>query len=218
MDKFDWNNIHEKCDLNAIRDNIWHHSRFFGLRFTNIIKMIEDEYYFESLMLLIILLEQYISSMTHSTNARFEDIVNSFYKDSRQKTANDLRNLRNHLAHRYLFKYYISFDKIEEYPLSELSNYEYILSRLFLPIMGCFDNQYETSIDFMIGEYTIEELASQYCFEDELDKVINLNVSYEMSKEEVFRIQKKNELEFMRRIDSSAPVSMWLGVLKELFK
>ncbi|MCK9328708.1 MAG: hypothetical protein M0Q94_02410 [Candidatus Cloacimonetes bacterium] len=55
MDKFDEYDSNQTCDLNEIRDELWHHSRFFGLRFTYIIKMLEDEYYSESLILLIML-------------------------------------------------------------------------------------------------------------------------------------------------------------------
>jgi len=217
MRKFDWDYIHSKCDLNQVRDELWAHSRFYGLRFTYIIKMIEDKYYFESLLLLIMLLEQVLSSKTGQLSLNFESLINACFLGEKRNVANKLRDLRNKIAHRYLFKYFVSFDEKTEYPLSDLSNYEIILNKLFLPIISCFDDRYNETIDFSIGEYTINDLAQQYGIQKELEIMTNLGINNNMSKEVKEKIAKENINNIMRLIDNTSPVDMFETILKSLF-
>lgn len=219
MDKFDWNYIHQNCDLNEIRDELWHHSRFFGLRFTYIIKMIEDEYYFESLLLFIMLIEQVLSSKTKKLNESFDGLIELSFGGKKKETAQKLKNLRNKMVHRYLFKYYIKFDNNVEFPLSEMSNYEYILFKLFLPIMSCFSDNYDVSSNVIIGEYSVYDLAKQYGISDnDLEKMLNVGIEPGISKDLAKKLKKKNEINIMRYLDNSSPVQMWEGVLRGLFE
>lgn len=219
MDKFDWNHIHQKCDLNEIKDELWHHSRFFGLRFTYIIKMIEDEYYFESLLLFIMLIEQVLSSKTKKLNENFDRLIELSFDGIKKETALKLKNLRNKMVHRYLFKYYVKFDNNIEFPLSEMSNYEYILSKLFLPIMSCFSDKYNVRSNMIIGEYSVYDLAKQYGVSDNvLEKMLNVGIEPGMSKDLAKKQKKDNELNIMRYLDNSSPTQMWEGVLRGLFE
>lgn len=219
MYMFDWNHIHQNCDLNEIRDELWHHSRFFGLRFTYIIKMIEDEYYFESLLLFIMLIEHVLSSKTKKLNESFDGLIELSYDGKKKETAQKLKNLRNKMVHRYLFKYYIKFDNNVEFPLSEMSNYEYILFRLFLPIMSCFSDKYDVSSNVIIGEYSVYDLAKQYGISDnDLEKILNVGIKPGISKDLARKLKKENEINIMRYLDNSSPVQMWEGVLRGLFE
>jgi len=217
MSNFDWDYIHEKCNLNSVRDELWLHSRFFGLRFNHIINLIEDGYYFESLLMLIMLLEQVLASKNSKLNETFAKLINSTYNGMKKETASKIRTLRNSMVHRYLFKFYVSFNEGDEYPLSEMSNYEYILFKLFLPLISCFTDQYNYYVDFIIGEYTVNELAIQYGIEKELDKIINVGIVSEMSKIEMEKIRKENEINLMRLLNNTSPVSLYQSVFKNLF-
>jgi len=217
MDKFDWEYIHRKCNLNEVCDALWHYSRFYSLRFSNIINMIEGGFYYEALLNMIILLEQIVASRTSILNDSFESLINKFYQGEKQKTAHSLRKLRNAMVHKFLFKYYVSFDNKEEFPLDEVSNYEHILFHLFMPIISCIDENYNDNIDFFIGEYTINDLAKQYGIENELDDLLFVGVEVQMSIEEKNQIKHENELRIMRQINNSSPVGMWTKIFKSLF-
>lgn len=218
VQSFDWDYIHDNCDLNLVRDELWLHSRFFGLRFTRIIGLIENGYYFESLLMMILLLEQVLASKCSKLNARFEELINSAYIGSKKETATRIKELRNKMAHRYLFKYYVSFEKGKEYPLSEMSNYEFILFKLFLPIISCLTNQYEYAIDFVIGEYTINDLAAQFGIEKEIDKIMNVGVVTGMSNNMMMKIRAKNEMNIMRWLNNTSPVYMFQSIYESLFE
>lgn len=198
---------------------MWHHSRFFGLRFTYIIKMIEDEYYFESLLLFIMLIEHVLSSKTKKLNESFEGLIELSYDGKKKETAQKLKNLRNKMVHRSLFMYYIKFDNNVEFPLSEMSNYEYILFKLFLPIMSCFSDKYDVSSNVIIGEYSVYDLAKQYGISDnDLEKMLNVGIEPGISKDLAKKLKKENEINIMRYLDNSSSVQMWEGVLRGLFE
>lgn len=218
MNKFDWNYIHQNCNLNLVRDELWHHSRFFGLRFTYIIKMIEDEYYFESLLLFIMLLEQVLLSKTKKLDESFDGLIKLSFKGKKKETALIIKNLRNRMVHRYLFKYYVKFDDNIEYPLSEMSNYDFILFNLFLPIISCFSDKYNYSTNMIIGEYSVHDLAKQYGFNDEeLTKMLNIDIKPGMSLVEKEKKARENELNLMRLFDNTSPVILWEAIFKNLF-
>ncbi|MDX9691358.1 MAG: hypothetical protein RBT45_02820 [Acholeplasmataceae bacterium] len=219
MDKFDWNHIHQNCDLNEVRDELWHHSRFFGLRFTYIIKMIEDEYYFESLLLFIMLIEQVLSSKTKKLDKSFDGLIELSFDGKKKETAQNIKNLRNKMVHRYLFKYYVKFDNSVEFPLSEMSNYEYIHFKLFLPIMSCFSDKYHYSTTMTIGEYSVYDLAKQFGINDnDLDKMLSVGIEPGMKLAEKQKQKKENEINLMRHLDNTSPVEYWQSVFKGLFK
>lgn len=81
------------------------------------------------------------------------------------------------MVYRYLFKNYIKFDNSVEFPLSVMSNYEYILLKLVLPIMSCFSDKYHYSTTMIIGEYSIYDLAKQFGINDnDLDKMLSVGI------------------------------------------
>jgi len=181
--------------------------------------MIEGEYYFESLLLFIMLIEHVLSSKTKKLNESFDGLIELSYDGKKKETAQKLKNLRNKMVHRYLFKYYIKFDNNVEFPLSEMSNYEYILFKLFLPIMSCFSDKYDVSSNVIIGEYSVYDLAKQYGISDnDLEKMLNVGIKPGISKDLARELKKENEINIMRYLNNSSPVQMWEGVLRGLIE
>ncbi|MFA5659921.1 MAG: hypothetical protein WC968_00785 [Bacilli bacterium] len=221
MGNFDWDYFHTHCNLNEIASEIMEkHSRFYTHRFSNIIFMIEKEFYYEDLLNMMILWEQIVATKTSMVNYKFEKLINISYKGEKNTMAHLFRQLRNVMAHKFLFKYYLVFDGYStEFPLDEESNYRHIIFKLLLPLIGLISNKIEDTVSFSIGEYCITDLAKQYGInKQDLDSMLNEGIVKNMKTEEKLIILKRNELKIMERLNKESPVFMWESILRPFFE
>ena len=216
LNNFDWEIIHKKCNLNEVHDRLWLYSRFYAIRFSNVIHMMEEGFFYESIFNLIVLLEQILASKLHQTDSSFQNLINASFEGKKKSSAHCLRELRNAMAHKYLFQYYVIIEG-EEYPLDEMSNYAKIMQTVFLPIISCIDENYDDAVSLTIGKYTIEELAKQYGMEEELDQLLSANTNKKMTKTQINKVRKENEIQIMRMLNNSSPVSMLTKIFSSLF-
>ncbi len=76
-----------------------------------------------------------------------------------------------------------------------MSNYEYILYKLFLPIIGCFSDKYAVSSNMIIGEYSVYALAKQYgIFDNDLEKMLNFGIEPGISKDLAKKLKRETKL------------------------
>jgi len=82
-----------------------------------------------------------------------------------------------------------------DFPLSEMSNYEYILFKLILPIMSCFSDKYHYSITMTIGEYSVNALSKQFGINDnDLDKMLSVGIEPGMNLTEKQKKKRRTRL------------------------
>lgn len=166
----DWNNIHDKCNLNEIRDRLFLTSRWFSKRFESIIFLFEEGYYFEGLFNLLTLLENVLRER-FKKEGKFIDIINDCIKDLYTKAfLHELRKLRNCMAHGMLIEYYVIFDENQnriEYPLNEAANYVHIINKILTHCIELIDETKENVVSrtypiFRVLRYEFFEITSQY--------------------------------------------------------
>lgn len=224
VEVIDWEYIHKNCNLNGVRDSLFLFSRWFSRRFENIIFLMEEGYYFESLFSLTTLIENYLNSRTNE-NKKFRDIINRNINDETDnRILHEIRKLRNFMAHSRLIEYYVIFENDEkriEYPLNEYSSFGHILNRIFVFCASIFDsssctNKMELISGITVNRYTISEIVNQYGYnDDDLDKIrssIFQNNDGENSSE------KEVNYTILRLLDNSSPVAIWQEIFSDLLE
>ena len=211
----DWDYINSHCDLNAIRDSLFLYSRWFSMRFARIINLMEDGYYFEAVLSLIVLIENYLNSK-YPGNKNLDDIIKKHISNERDKTLlHELRKIRNKMAHARLIEYYVVFGSNEQFPLNESSNYLYLLNKMFVFCAAQFDDnycveKYERIQGLELKHYNFMEIMNQYGFGD--DEAINRIESSELISK--FESRKVYENAMLRYLDNSIATILTEAVLR----
>lgn len=214
----DWNNIHDKCNLNEIRDRLFLTSRWFSKRFESIIFLLEEGYYFEGLFNLLTLLEN-VFRERFKKEGKFIDIINDCINDLNTKVfLHELRKLRNCMAHSMLIEYYVIFDENQdriEYPLNEATNYVYIINKILTHCIELIDDTRENVVSrtypiFKVLRYEFFEITSQYGLSKvDVQKImIHFNVN-NINKKEIMSI-------ILQLLDNSTPAVHLEKILRRM--
>lgn len=217
--------IKRNINIFEIRDNLWQYSRWFGNRYGQIIALIDEEYYFTALLNLIILVENYQLSKKGNYDMKHSQWIEQNITDEDENLLlNELRKLRNKMAHANLIEYYIEFNNDTlQYPLNEESNYEIFLAKFFLflssqlSVSNNIKNNQPRKCMFKLKKYSVEDIVTQYGFSlKSYYKVLHIGINNTMNKKEQDEIKKINKLNFLRSLDNTSPVALFEQIFKNL--